>query len=149
MLGDEIRKARKALSINQTKLGELVGVSLDTVSRWEKGIREPRSGELAKLAEVLNISPEVLINPENGREIRLILDKEGEFFMNINICGGAVDKFVGVSKSDITLHLKAPIRSAAELEGLINNFRAMGLEALKKQEEWRLEDENNTASGKD
>lgn len=149
MLGEEIRTARKFYRLNQFELAELVGVSVDTVRRWEAGIREPRSGELAIIAEVLNISPDILINPKKSREIRLILDREGESFMTINVCGGAVDKFVGVSRSGLVLHLGAPVRSETELKSMIREFEKMGLEALKKQEEWRLEDENGTAPSED
>ena len=35
--GQELRFARKALDISQVELGSLLGVSAETVSRWEQG----------------------------------------------------------------------------------------------------------------
>ncbi len=36
MTGDEIKKRRKALKLNQTELANLIGVTRNTVARWER-----------------------------------------------------------------------------------------------------------------
>jgi transcriptional regulator with XRE-family HTH domain len=44
MKGQELRAIRKRLKITQAKLAELLGVTANTVARWERdemGIREP------------------------------------------------------------------------------------------------------------
>jgi transcriptional regulator with XRE-family HTH domain len=44
MKGPELRAIRKRLKITQAKLAELLGVTANTVARWEReemGIREP------------------------------------------------------------------------------------------------------------
>lgn len=47
-----LRAARKAEGMSQSGLARLVGVSVDTVRRWEAGSREPRASEIQALAEV-------------------------------------------------------------------------------------------------
>lgn len=47
-----LRAARKAERMSQSGLARLVGVSVDTVRRWEAGSREPRASEIQALAEV-------------------------------------------------------------------------------------------------
>lgn len=37
MTGEELRRRRRALGLNQTELGELLGLTQNTISRWEKG----------------------------------------------------------------------------------------------------------------
>lgn len=36
MVGEEVRKRRKALELNQSELAELLGVTRNTVARWER-----------------------------------------------------------------------------------------------------------------
>ena len=55
MFGEKLSLKRKVAGLNQTELAERVGVSLDTVSRWEKGLREPRLPELKSLSSALGV----------------------------------------------------------------------------------------------
>jgi DNA-binding transcriptional regulator YiaG len=49
--GEELRFSRKALSLRQLDLAELLDVRSETVSRWETGAEEfPRQAQLAVLA---------------------------------------------------------------------------------------------------
>ena len=52
-LGARLREARKAAGLYQEELARRVGVSVDTVRRWESGAREPRASDLQSLARVL------------------------------------------------------------------------------------------------
>ena len=47
---------RKRAGFNQSEFAEEVGVSVDTVRRWEGGTQEPRLGELRNIAKVLDMS---------------------------------------------------------------------------------------------
>lgn len=52
--GQMIREARKKAGLNQTKLGELLGVSQNYVSMLEGGKRIPSLDMLRRIAIVLN-----------------------------------------------------------------------------------------------
>lgn len=56
-IGDRIRHARKDAGLNQADLAERVGVSQPAVANWESGVHDPRRVMLAKIADVLNVSP--------------------------------------------------------------------------------------------
>lgn len=60
--GDFLCERRKTLSLSQFQLGRLVGVSDKAVSKWENGTAKPKSSLLPKLAEVLDISIDELLN---------------------------------------------------------------------------------------
>ena len=47
-----LKSVRRMEGMTQAGLARLVGVSVDTVRRWEAGSREPRATELQALAEV-------------------------------------------------------------------------------------------------
>lgn len=56
MLAARIATAReKHLSFTQKELGERMGVDAMTVSRWERGIVEPRPRHLRKLSEMTGL----------------------------------------------------------------------------------------------
>ncbi|MCP5381758.1 MAG: helix-turn-helix transcriptional regulator [Kordiimonadaceae bacterium] len=58
-----MRKNRK--NINQTDLGNLMGVKQSTISRWEAGIDEPEHDHLRALADYFNCSVDYLLGTEN------------------------------------------------------------------------------------
>lgn len=63
---EKIRQQRRLANISQEEFSYLVGVSLKTVQRWEKGERSPRMDEINKVAQVLNVpASELMDTPEN------------------------------------------------------------------------------------
>lgn len=50
MTGEEIRAARLAQNLTQEKLGELFGVSKNTIARWERDEVTPQSTAMLRLA---------------------------------------------------------------------------------------------------
>ena len=51
-LGECIAKARSLISLNQEEFGQLIGVSGSLVSKWEKGVREPKLSDLRNIEAV-------------------------------------------------------------------------------------------------
>jgi len=60
------RRRRKELGLTQGQVAQLVGVTLDTICRWEAGNREPRSTvSLRRYAAALQVEPgELVAEPE-------------------------------------------------------------------------------------
>jgi len=70
---EKVKKARLEQGLTQTDLAEKVGVSLRTITSYEKDGIKPRPKTLAKLAEVLKVSTIYLTditcdNPTEGIE---------------------------------------------------------------------------------
>lgn len=51
-LGEGIRQARKLLGLNQTELGDALGVSQSTVCNWEDGTYPPNPAYVQKIGEM-------------------------------------------------------------------------------------------------
>ena len=66
-----IKNLRKSKGITQEQLADSIGVSLMTVRRWEWGNTAPNSNMLKKLAEVLNTTPENLLNDNTNENVIL------------------------------------------------------------------------------
>lgn len=56
-LGENIRKARKALKLSQEALGELTGANRVTISKYENNEYNPSIPALKRLAEALHTTP--------------------------------------------------------------------------------------------
>lgn len=64
-IGEVIKTRRLALNLTLEDVGRQVGVGKSTVRKWETGmIENMRRDKIAKLAEVLQISPEILVGTE-------------------------------------------------------------------------------------
>lgn len=65
-LGDVIKKRRKELGYTLLDIANKMGVSEGTVQRWESGnIQTIRHNKIAMLAEILEVSPSILMGWEN------------------------------------------------------------------------------------
>ena len=56
-LATYIGSHRKNIGLTQKELAEKVGVSTNTVARWERSESEPSFSDFLKLCEVLGINP--------------------------------------------------------------------------------------------
>ena len=50
---EQIKEKRRALKENQKQFGKRFGVTQHTVSRWESGMRYPRSKKLEEVMKVV------------------------------------------------------------------------------------------------
>lgn len=64
-----LKTRRKELGFTLNDIAQRMGVSEATVQRWESGnIKSLRQGRIAKLAEILNVSPSALMGWEECEE---------------------------------------------------------------------------------
>ena len=135
-IGDRIRDLRKKDRLNQFDLAELVEVSVDSVRRWESNKQLPRADELSKLASVLKVSVDELLNGPSDDKVELVVSwdwsemKKGEIRMDANkfklILGedgkvglhgagmitsrDAIEEFLGRVRNELEIALDAQIK---------------------------------------
>ena len=63
-IGDFIARLRKEKELTQEKLGEALGVSSKTISKWERGVNAPDISLLNSLSSILEVDVEELLNGE-------------------------------------------------------------------------------------
>lgn len=94
VFGQQIKKFRSEKGYTQEKLGQLVGVTTQAVSKWERGSM-PDAEIIPLIAQALGVSIEALYGPEeftadvakNNVEA-LRLDKPGRFCLRIAYSAG-------------------------------------------------------------
>lgn len=69
-IGEKIAKQRKELNYTQEQLGEILGVSRQSISKWESDIAYPETDKLIRLGKLFDCSMDYLLNEE-------ITDKTG------------------------------------------------------------------------
>lgn len=73
-LNEKLQELRKESNLSQEKVAELVGVSRQSVSKWEIGLSKPDTENLIHLVEIYNVSLDELIGvaePVEQHPVRL------------------------------------------------------------------------------
>lgn len=68
-LSDNIKKAREKQGFSQEYIADKLNVSRQAVSKWETGQSEPSTQNLLRLAEVLKVDANILLNESRERKI--------------------------------------------------------------------------------
>ena len=122
IIGERIKKYRVERGITQEQLGELIGVTTQAVSRWERG-GTPDAELLPSLSQVLGVSIDSLFGQEE-QSLNLTLARrlsrmpqEEAFRYAFSICWAiqrglmgdpaAIDDFLGTSIEDISASLNS------------------------------------------
>ena len=74
MLGDNIKKYRKANNLSQEELAEKINVTRQSISLWETGKTQPSIDVLVNLASVLGITTDELLKSSDDTPVALIED---------------------------------------------------------------------------
>ena len=67
MLAERIYNLRKRRGLSQEQLAEALGVSRQTVSKWERGAASPELGKLRAMAELFGVSLDELAGGGEAR----------------------------------------------------------------------------------
>ena len=74
MLGDNIKKYRKANNLSQEELAEKINVTRQSISLWETGKTQPSIDILVNLASVLGITTDELLKSSDDTPVTIIED---------------------------------------------------------------------------
>ena len=66
---ERLKRFRKESGLTQLQFSEKIGVHLQTVSKWERGVSEPDFALLGLIAQTLNVSLERLIGTEESETV--------------------------------------------------------------------------------
>ena len=67
-MGEKIVEARKANNLTQEQLAELMGVTRQSISRWEQNLAYPEVEKILRLSDILNVSCDYLLKEHETRK---------------------------------------------------------------------------------
>lgn len=85
-LADNLKKIRKENNISQEQLAEQLGVSRQSVSKWESGSAYPEMDKLLQIAKLFNVNIDDLLNQDikevnNEKQSKLAINKSIDDFL--------------------------------------------------------------------
>ncbi|MBO1085348.1 MULTISPECIES: helix-turn-helix domain-containing protein [Enterococcus] len=72
IIGQKISELRHKQQMTQEELAIKVGVSKQTISNWETGLKTPRMGAIQKIAELFHVTKGYIIEGEEETSHRLL-----------------------------------------------------------------------------
>lgn len=66
-IGESIRSIRMFRKFKQEDVASKIGVSLQTYNKWENGKTEPKASQLKKIADVLGVKADAIVNGQEGK----------------------------------------------------------------------------------
>lgn len=126
-IGEIISLLRKEKGMTQNDLAQKLNVTDKAVSKWERNLSCPDINSIPKLAEVLDVSVEELLNAAKHEE------KTNEFDNVVNIALPAVGLAMGVCVIVTSILNSIETKSAITLLGV--GLVALGIYILKNNTE--------------
>ncbi len=77
-MNNRIAILRKEKGLSQGELGKIVGAAQNTISNWEKGLRQPDNTSLKKLSDIFDVSIDYLLCKDDN-----IMQKEKDLLDRI------------------------------------------------------------------
>lgn len=126
-MGETISTLRREKGMTQKELADMLNITDKAVSKWERGLACPDTQLVPKLAEVLGISVEELMNakavPANGH-------KGAEYLINIIL--KAVPMAMGIAVVVTALLGELEVRSGFAMLGI--GLACVGMYLLKRKD---------------
>lgn len=101
-IGENLKKQRKSRELTQEQLADILGVSFQSVSKWERGEGYPDIEMLPTIANCFGITVDELIGMNEIRDladVKKILDKEKE-----NMSKGLIEENIKLLAEAVKIH---------------------------------------------
>ncbi len=98
-IGQNIKTLRKAREVTQEDLAEILGVSCQSVSRWELGTCYPDMELLPVMAAFFEVSVDDLLGTDNAREEAAVKDYLDRFQLAISC--GKIDECIEIARAGV------------------------------------------------
>jgi len=100
-IAQNLKQFRKDKDLTQEEVAEMLGVSPQSVSKWERGDAMPDITLLPALANLYNVSVDALIGMDkiNDRQARNAVFTEGHKYLREGDIRAAIDVFAGALKT--------------------------------------------------
>lgn len=125
-IGETISSLRKKKGLTQNELAEKMNVTDEAVSKWERDLSCPDVNTISRLAEVLDVSVEELLN---AKEQRKTSDNSKDL---IGLIFKAISIAMGIAVVVLNVLEKVDVKSSLVMLGI--GLTSIGIYLLDKNE---------------
>lgn len=125
-IGETISSLRKKKGLTQNELAEKMNVTDKAVSKWERDLSCPDANTISRLAEVLDVSVEELLN---AKEQRKTSDNSKDL---IGLIFKAISIAMGIAVVVLNVLEKVDVKSSLVMLGI--GLTSIGIYLLDKNE---------------
>lgn len=93
-IGEKIYQLRKTANLSQEQFGEMLGVSRQSVSKWESNQSQPELQTIIEISKLFNISLDELLKDEDNKNSQNTFEMITKMKMKFNF--GCLLIFIGV-----------------------------------------------------
>ncbi len=101
-IGENIKRLRKQRDLTQEELAEILGVSCQSVSRWEKGLCYPDMELIPVISSLFEISADTLMGIDNIAEENSVNRYLKEF--QIAVSQGEIEECIDIARKGVAEH---------------------------------------------
>lgn len=101
-IGENIKRLRKQRDLTQEDLAEMLGVSCQSVSRWEKGLCYPDMELIPVISSLFEISADMLMGIDNIAEENKVNEYLKEF--QVAVSQGRIEKAIDIARRGVAEH---------------------------------------------
>lgn len=126
-IGNKIKDLREQNNLTQKQLGEKIGVSAVSITRYEKGERTPGINRLKKIADIFDVDVNYFINYDNFQNLK---SNKNELLKNLNIDESIFNKLPDSFQDYTFIHFSDIPLNFLKLNNFLNK---LDNEELKKE----------------
>ncbi len=125
-MGEIISTLRKEKGMTQKEIANRLGITDKAVSKWERDVAYPDTGTIPKLAEILGVSVEELMN---AKSVPVAENKKTDDMVGLVL--KAVPMAMGVAVTVISIIDELPVKSGFTMLGI--GLACIGAYLLKQK----------------
>ena len=125
-MGEIISTLRKEKGMTQKEIADRLGITDKAVSKWERDVAYPDTGTIPKLAEILGVTVEELMN---AKSVPVSENKKTDYVIDIVL--KAVPLAMGVAVTVLSILDELPVTSGFTMLGI--GLACIGAYLLKQK----------------
>ena len=136
-LSETIKRLRQSKDLTQEQLADMLGVTAQAVSKWERGESMPETALLPKLAQILDTSIDELFSVEKKPVVEYVPEKQRDFnsmILRVSVEDGDDDVKINLPLSLVKAALEIGIAADSMKFGSAN-LSSIDFEAIIKMVE--------------
>lgn len=139
MIGEVIETLMRARCLTQGQLAAAIGATQATVSRYISGARTPDDSEVAKIADVLDVTPQLLVNEFRMRAaIGVSAHMRRQTTTKVSMWKSAEAKLNELRMHTSMLTERAPLQTATHVPAFDYQFTEPAEAARRVRTAWRV-----------